>query len=139
MEKTVMDIRKALIEMPLNSITYLEIPEEAGNRLELDRIKLMALDTFCRSYIREFGQPDESNITWQEIVEEYTKTHARYISAIYIQLRQKLGDDIVVLLSETCWQLGYEAVQRSIYLYKTCPKVKKKSSVCSSFLYERNF
>lgn len=28
MEKTVMDIRKALIEMPLNSITYLEIPEE---------------------------------------------------------------------------------------------------------------
>lgn len=122
MEKTVMDIRKALIEMPLNSITYLEIPEEDGNRLELDRIKLMALDTLIKSYIREFGHPDESNITWQEIVEEYTKTHTRYISAIYIQLRQKLGDDIVVLLSEPCWQLGYDAVQRSIYLYKTCPK-----------------
>ena len=88
MEKTVMDIRKALIEMPLNSITYLEIPEEDGNRLELDRIKLMALDTLIKSYIREFGHPDESNITWQEIVEEYTKTHARYISAIYIQLRR---------------------------------------------------
>ena len=115
MEKTVMDIRKALIEMPLNSITYLEIPEEDGNWLELDRV--------FKSYIREFGQPDESNITWQEIVEEYTKTHARYISAIYFQLRQKLGDDIVVLLSEPCWQLGYDAVQRSIYLYKTCPKV----------------
>ena len=43
MEKTVMDIRKALIEMPLNSITYLEIPEEDGNWLELDRVKLMAL------------------------------------------------------------------------------------------------
>ena len=124
MEKTVMDIRKALVEMPLNSITYLEIPEEDGNRLELDRIKLMALDTLIKSYIREFGHPDESNITWQEIVEEYTKTHARYISAIYFQLRQKLGgDDIVVLLSEPCWQLGYDAVQRSIYLYKTCPKV----------------
>ena len=102
MEKTVMDIRKALIEMPLNSITYLEIPEEDGNWLELDRVKLMALDTLFKSYIREFGQPDESNITWQEIVEEYTKTHARYISAIYFQLRQKLGDDIVVLLSEPC-------------------------------------
>ena len=55
MEKTVMDIRKALIEMPLNSITYLEIPEEDGNRLEMDRIKLMALDTLIKSYIREFG------------------------------------------------------------------------------------
>ena len=64
MEKTVMDIRKALIEMPLNSITYLEIPEEDGNWLELDRVKLMALDTLFKSYIREFGQPDESNITW---------------------------------------------------------------------------
>ena len=63
MEKTVMDIRKALIEMPLNSITYLEIPEEDGNRLELDRIKLMALDTLIKSYIRELGHPDESNIT----------------------------------------------------------------------------
>ena len=82
MEKTVMDIRKALIEMPLNSITYLEIPEEDGNWLELDRVKLMALDTLFKSYIREFGQPDESNITWQEIVEEYTKTHARYISCL---------------------------------------------------------
>ena len=60
--------------------------------------------------------------SWQEIVEEYTKTHARYISAIYFQLRQKLGDDIVVLLSEPCWQLGYDAVQKAIYLYKTCPK-----------------
>ena len=56
-------------------------------------------------------------------MEEYPNTHARYISAIYFQLRQKLGDDIVVLLSEPCWQLGYDAVQRSIYLYKTCPKV----------------
>ena len=63
MEKTVMDIRKALIEMPLNSITYLEIPEEDGNRLEMDRIKLMVLDTLIKSYIREFGHPDESNIT----------------------------------------------------------------------------
>ena len=87
------------------------------------RFFFVSLDTLCRSYIREFGQPDESNITWQEIVEEYTKTHARYISAIYFQLRQKLGgDDIVVLLSEPCWQLGYDAVQRSIYLYKTCPR-----------------
>ena len=114
MEKTVMDIRKALIEMPLNSITYLEIPEEDGNLLEMDRIKLMALDTLFKSYIREFGQPDESNITWQEIVAEYTKTHARYISEIYFQLASKL--------SEPCWQLGYDAVQKAIYLYKTCPK-----------------
>ena len=122
MEKTVMDIRKALIEMPLNSITYLEIPEEDGNLLEMDRIKLMALDTLFKSYIREFGQPDESNITWQEIVAEYTKTHARYISEIYFQLASKLGKDIIVLLSVPCWQLGYDAVQKAIYHYKTCPK-----------------
>lgn len=122
MEKMVMDIRKELVEMPLNSIIYLEVPEDDGARLEMDRIKLMALDTLFKSYIREFGQLDESNITWQEIVAEYTKTHARYISAIYFQLASKLGKDIIVLLSEPCWQLGYDAVRKAIYLYKTCPK-----------------
>ena len=122
MEKMVMDIRKELVEMPLNSIIYLEVPEDDGARLEMDRIKLMALDTLFKSYIREFGQPDESNITWQEIVAEYTKTHARYISAIYFQLASKLGKDILVLLSEPCWQLGYDPVRKAIYLYKTCPK-----------------
>lgn len=122
MEKRVMDIRKGLIEMPLNSITYLEVEDEEAAKLQLAHIKLSALDNLFKSYIREFGKPDESSTAWKEIVEEYTKTHADYLSAIYFQLAEKLGQDIVVLLSEPCWQLGYDSTKQSIYLYKTCPR-----------------
>ena len=122
MEKNAMDIRRGLIEMPLNSITYLEVEDREAAELQLAHIKLSALDNLFKSYIREFGKPDESNIKWQEIVKEYTEIHANYLSAIYFQISEKLGQDIVVLLSEPCWQLGYDSIKQSIYLYKTCPR-----------------
>ena len=83
MEKSVMEIRKEILSLPLNSIAYLEVKEEDGAEMELNRIKLSALDSLFRSYIREFGKPDDSNTAWQEIVEEYTKTscHAVLLSS----------------------------------------------------------
>lgn len=122
MEKRVVDIRKGLTEMPLNSITYLEVEDSVAAKLQLAHIKLSALDSLFKSYIREFGKPEETNIEWQEIVKEYTHTHADYFSEIYFQIAEKLGQDIVVLLSEPCWQLGYDSIKQSIYLYKTCPR-----------------
>ena len=68
MEKSVMEIRKEILSLPLNSIAYLEVKEEDGAEMELNRIKLSALDSLFRSYIREFGKPDDSNTALQEIV-----------------------------------------------------------------------
>ena len=62
-----MDIRRRSLRCHSTPSPIWEIPEEDGNRLELDRIKLMALDTLIKSYICEFGHPDESNITEKEI------------------------------------------------------------------------
>lgn len=122
MEKSVMEIRKEILSLPLNSIAYLEVKEEDGAEMELNRIKLSALDSLFRSYIREFGKPDDSNTAWQEIVEEYTKTYADYIAKIYYQIAEKLGGDMIVPLHAPCWQLGYDSIKKAIYLYKTCPK-----------------
>ena len=122
MEKSVMEIRKEILSLPLNSIAYLEVKEEDGAEMELNRIKLSALDSLFRSYIREFGKPDDSNTAWQEIVEEYTKTYADYIAKIYYQIAEKLGGDMNVPLQAPCWQLGYDSIKKAIYLYKTCPK-----------------
>ena len=122
MEKSVMEIRKEILSLPLNSIAYLEVKEEDGAEMELNRIKLSALDSLFRSYIREFGKPDDSNTAWQEIVEEYTKTYADYIAKIYYQIAEKLGGDMIVPLQAPCWQLGYDSIKKAIYLYKTCPK-----------------
>lgn len=122
MEKSVMELRKEILSLPFHSITYLEVSEEDGAAMEMDRIKLSALDCLFRSYLREFDKPDESNTAWQEIVEEYTKTYASYITAIYRQLAGKLGEDIVVPLQAPCWQLGYDPLKKAVYLYKTCPK-----------------
>ena len=122
MEKSVMEIRKEILSLPLNSIAYLEVKEEDGAEMELNRIKLSALDSLFRSYIREFGKPDDSNTAWQEIVEEYTKTYADYIAKIYYQIAEKLGEDMIIPLQAPCWQLGYDSIKKAIYLYKTCPK-----------------
>lgn len=122
MEKSVMEIRKEILSLPLNSIAYLEVKEEDGAEMELNRIKLSALDSLFRSYIREFGKADDSNTAWQEIVEEYTKTYADYIAKIYYQIAEKLGGDMIVPLQAPCWQLGYDSIKKAIYLYKTCPK-----------------
>lgn len=56
MEKNVMEIRKEILSLPMNSIAYLEVKEEDGAEMELNRIKLSALDSLFRSYIREFWQ-----------------------------------------------------------------------------------
>lgn len=122
MEKSVMEIRKEILSLPMNSIAYLEVKEEDGAEMELNRIKLSALDSLFRSYIREFGKPDDSNTAWQEIVEEYTKTYADYIAKIYYQIAEKLGGDMIVPLHAPCWQFGYDSIKKAIYLYKTCPK-----------------
>ena len=50
MEKSVMEIRKEILSLPMNSIAYLEVKEEDGAEMELNRIKLSALDSLSFIY-----------------------------------------------------------------------------------------
>ena len=54
--KSVMEIRKEILSLPLNSIAYLEVKEEGRGRNGVKPHQALCLDSLFRSYIREFGK-----------------------------------------------------------------------------------
>lgn len=122
MEESIMELRKKILLLPMNSIVYLDIPQEDGAKMEMERIKMSAIDSLLKSYISDCGTPDEDNLCWKEIVEEYTKTFSSYMATIHYWITNILGEDIIIPLSEPCYRLGYDGIKEKIYIYKTCPK-----------------
>lgn len=61
-------------------------------------------------------------------VPQYAISAERQYSQTFVNLHREVEKEVqkyvpkIVRLIEPCWQLGYDAIKQSIYLYKTCPR-----------------
>lgn len=115
MQQTIENVRNNILDLPFGSMVFVEVSEKDGAKLELEQMKLSALNSLLKSY-------EADSQTFKEILKEYEETFASYLSTVYCAISEMLGEEIIGPLSNPCWEIGYNSVNKKIYLYKDCPK-----------------
>lgn len=109
-----------LLEMPVETTRYFDVPEKDGALLALYKFKILSMNDLFKTYLNNFDKPD--NDLWKSLINEYTNILSNYISTIYYFLSSYLEDNFVAILDRENYEVGYDILKEKIYIYKYCPK-----------------
>ena len=111
-------MHKVLQESVVGSTFYVDVSQEDGAKLHLLDIKLKSMDSLSRTFQINRNNDNES---WSTLVERYSEALGEKLAIITINTTRELGEDIIPIISEPCWEVGYDSVKEKIFLHKICP------------------
>lgn len=109
---------KVLQESVIGSTFYVDVSQGDGAKLHLLDIKLKSMDSLSRTFQGNQNNDDEA---WNALIERYSEALGEKLAIITINATRELGEDIIPIISEPCWEIGYDSAKEKIFLHKICP------------------
>lgn len=112
-----------LQESIVGSEFFVELSSEDCAKLNLLYMKETALNSLCLT-LKENDSDTESSDLYKRLVKEYSYVLGEKIAVIVDCLEKTIGKEFIPILSQPCYNIGYDGRMSKIYIKKICPRRK---------------